>query len=63
MSPPYPDAVSSGSMSRPVSRWLWFTYMASALAAIPGLVLWDTHQTRQITQVEDLGLAKDIQCG
>ena len=35
--------------------------MASALAVIPGLVLWDTHQTRQITQVEDLGLAKDIQ--
>lgn len=35
--------------------------MASALAVMPGLVLWDTHQTRQITQVEDLGLAKDIQ--
>ena len=35
--------------------------MASAWAVIPGLVLWDAHQTRQITQVEDLGLAKDIQ--
>lgn len=58
---PYPDAAPSDSKPRSYSRWLWFTYMASALAVMPGLVLWDTHQTRQIAQVEDLGLAKDIQ--
>ena len=58
---PSPDATSSDATPRFSSRWLWFTYMASAWAVIPGLVLWDAHQTRQITQVEDLGLAKDIQ--
>ena len=58
---PSPDAASSDAKPRFSSKWLWITYMASALAVMPGLVLWDTHQTRQITQVEDLGLAKDIQ--
>jgi len=56
-----PEAAPSDAKPRFSSRWLWFTYMASALAVIPGLVLWDAHQTRQVTQVEDLGLAKDIQ--
>ena len=50
-----------GAKTRSVSNWVWITYMASALAVVPGLVLWDAHQTRQINHVEDLGLAKDVQ--
>ncbi|MFY7904916.1 MAG: hypothetical protein ACOVO0_02165, partial [Burkholderiaceae bacterium] len=44
-----PDTTALDSKPRSLSRWLWIAYMVSALAVVPGLVLWDTHQTRQIT--------------
>ncbi len=56
-----PDTPALDSKPRSLSRGLWIAYMVSALAVVPGLVLWDTHQTRQITHTDDLGLAKDVQ--
>lgn len=45
-----------------LTKWLFFGALFSAGGMLPvGAVLWEAHQDRQITQVEDLGLARDLQ--
>ena len=43
-------------------RWLWIAYVIGGGGLFPlGVVLWQDHRDRQITQLEELGLARDAQ--
>ena len=45
-----------------VSRWLWITYVIGGGGLLPmGAVFWQTHLDGQITHVEELGWARDVQ--
>lgn len=50
------------SASRKLQQWIFLGVLCSAGGLLPvGAVLWEAHQDRQITRVEDLGLARDLQ--
>lgn len=54
--------VPAPSSAWTLKMWLFFVGLISIGGLLPlGAVLWDAHQARQITHVEDLGLARDVQ--
>lgn len=54
--------VPAPSSAWTLKMWLFFVGLISIGGLLPlGAVLWDAHQARQITHVEDLGLARDAQ--
>ncbi len=54
--------VTAPSSALTLKMWLFFGGLFSVGGLLPlGAVLWDAHQARQITHVEDLGLARDAQ--
>lgn len=54
--------VPAPSSAWTLKMWLFFGGLFSIGGLLPlGAMLWDAHQARQITHVEDLGLARDVQ--
>lgn len=43
----------------PSRTWIVYVFLTSMVAA--AMVWWDAHQDQQVTAIQDLGLAKDLQ--